>query len=158
MWLRKHWQKFTDFSDIYTSNQFAPPPPPKCQQQISTRPQGITYQKTANFTTFRTYLKAFSTRFKNAHSKWSYQCTPYRVNVFGRGITLPGHAVVSLAATTPCQLQAAIEGAQLANNPFTTTKATDHKYRGRWSLQCFETFRKLHIRRFCRVLPCFSVS
>jgi len=37
-------------------------------------------------------------------SDFSYEWTPNRVNVFGRGVMLPGPLEVSLAATTPCQL------------------------------------------------------
>jgi hypothetical protein len=33
-----------------------------------------------------------------------YECISYRVNVFERGITLPGRTEVSLAATTLCRL------------------------------------------------------
>jgi len=41
---------------------------------------------------------------------------PIQQMFFGRGITMPGHSEVSLAATTPCRLQlcAALEG-QLAS-------------------------------------------
>ena len=41
----------------------------------------------------------FSIHFKSIHSDCSYECTPKRVH------NSPGHSEVSLAATTPCQLQ-----------------------------------------------------
>ena len=47
----------------------------------------------------------FSVRFKNVHIACCYECPPNRVNVFERGITLPGRVEESLAATTPCRLQ-----------------------------------------------------
>ena len=53
--------------------------------------------------TLRTH--PFSVRFKNVHIACCYECPPNRVNVFERGITLPGRPEVSLAATTPCRLQ-----------------------------------------------------
>jgi len=44
-------------------------------------------------------------RFGNIDIEFSYEYAPSRVNIFETGVTLPGCAEVSLAATAPCQLQ-----------------------------------------------------
>ena len=43
--------------------------------------------------------------FQKVHIACFYECPPNGVNVFERGITLPGRSELSLAATTPCRLQ-----------------------------------------------------
>jgi hypothetical protein len=47
------------------------------------------------------YHQTFSSSFRNDSSSY----IPKRVNVFERGITLPGRSELSLAATTSCRLQ-----------------------------------------------------
>jgi hypothetical protein len=44
----------------------------------------------------------FSYHFKNVHSDLSCECTCNRVNVFERGVMLPGCLKVSLAAAILC--------------------------------------------------------
>jgi hypothetical protein len=43
----------------------------------------------------------FYIRYKKIQSDWSYECTANTVNIFERGITLPGRSEVSQAATAP---------------------------------------------------------
>ena len=45
------------------------------------------------------------TRRRVAARSEGYVCTPNGVNVFERGITLPGCTELRLAVTTPCRLQ-----------------------------------------------------
>lgn len=57
----------------------------------------------------RTHHQAFHIhRVRNIDSELSYEYVPNRVNIFETGVTLPGHAEVSLAATVSCRLQLCI--------------------------------------------------
>jgi len=47
----------------------------------------------------------FPIRLKNVKSERSYECTSKRINIFGRGIMLPGHSIVSLIVITPNHLE-----------------------------------------------------
>jgi len=49
--------------------------------------------------------QVFSICCTNIHSKWSYACTPYTVNVFKTRTTWPGCSSVSPVPTIHCQLQ-----------------------------------------------------
>jgi LIM domain-binding protein 1 len=74
------------------------------------------------------HLKVFSVCFKNVHSNRSYECDPDTVNVFERGITLPGHCEVSLAATTPCRLELrTLFGSAASKLSFLCTALQEHK-------------------------------
>ena len=42
---------------------------------------------------------------KHVHSDWSYECTANRVDVFERGIMLPGHSKETASVNTLCRLQ-----------------------------------------------------
>ena len=71
--------------------------------------------------TLRAYTPALYVCFTNVCSACGYECklTVKRVNVFGIGVTLPGRAVVRLAATKPCRLQLECFGDQLAKDRVT---------------------------------------
>jgi len=62
-------------------------------------------KQSVNIGTLHRHHPAFCVRFKNIHCDWSYKCTPSTVNVFERGITLPGCSKVSLAVTSLYWLQ-----------------------------------------------------
>jgi hypothetical protein len=49
--------------------------------------------------------QTFSVCFKSVHIACCYECPQNRVDVFERGITLPGRAEVTLSATMPGRLQ-----------------------------------------------------
>ena len=62
-------------------------------------------KQSVNRGTLHRHHPAFCVCFKNVHSDQNYKCTPSPVNVFERGITLPGHSEVSLAVNLLYQLQ-----------------------------------------------------
>lgn len=53
----------------------------------------------------RTHQQAFSSRFENVMCQLRYNLNSINVNVFERGVTLPGRSDGSLAAAMPYRLQ-----------------------------------------------------